>query len=717
MAQRLTLLLAALLLISSIAGTANSAALETRGATATAGNPFFEESTLPYGMPPFDRIESAHFLPAFEDGMSSHLAEIERIATNTAAPTFANTIVAMERAGQLLDRVGRVFSNLNGAHTNDELQEIQKTIAPQLAAHNSAIYLRGDLFARVRALHEQRHDLGLDAESQRVLERYHTDFVRAGANLDEAGKERMREINAELAALQTAFGQNIRAETIASAVVVDSREELAGLSEAQIKAAAAAAAARDLEGRFVLTLQNTTIQPILGSLEDRALRERIHRASVSRGARDNDHDNRPIVLRIAALRAEQAQLRGYPETATFILEDQTAQTPAAVNDMLAQLAPAALANAKREAAEIQELIKADGHDFELQAWDWAHYAEKVRKQRYALDDAQLKPYFELENVLQNGVFYAAERLFGMKLVERTDLPVYHPDVRVWEVLDKDGSPLGLFFGDFWARESKRGGAWMNQYVLQSDLLDALPVVGNHQNIPKPPAGEPTLMTFREVETMFHEFGHALHGLFSDVRYPRFGGTTVPRDFVEFPSQVNEMWAFWPEVLSNYARHHETGEPIPQELLDKVLAAQQFNQGYRTTEYVAASILDQAWHQLPAGDVPDDVAAFEAAALREAGLDYEPIPPRYLSTYFSHVFSGGYAAAYYAYIWSEVLDADSVEWFKENGGLTRENGDRLRRYILSRGGSKDAMELYRQFTGRDPSIEPLLARRGLIDDEL
>jgi peptidyl-dipeptidase Dcp len=717
MAPRLTLLLAALFLVSNIAGNATATATETRGAMDSAANPFLEENTLPYGMPPFDRIEPAHFLPAFTEGMARHLAEIERIATSGDAPTFANTIAAMERSGQLLDRVGRVFSNLNGAHTNDELQEIQKTVAPQLAAHSSAIYLNGDLYARMRAIYQQRQDLGLDAESLRVLERYHTDFVRAGANLDEAGKARMREINAELAALRTAFGQNVLAETIASAVVVDSREELAGLSAAQIKSAAEAAAARDLDGKYVLTLQNTTIQPILGSLENRALRERIHRASVSRGARDNDHDNRPIVLRIAALRAERAQLLGYLDPATYVLEDQTAQTPAAVNAMLAQLAPAALANAKREAAEIQELIHADGHDFAVQAWDWAFYAEKVRKQRYALDDAQLKPYFELESVLHNGVFYAAERLFGMTLVERPDLPVYHPDVRVWEVFDKDGSPLGLFFGDFWARESKRGGAWMNQYVLQSGLLGALPVVGNHQNIPKPPAGEPTLMTFREVETMFHEFGHALHGLFSDVRYPRFAGTTVPRDFVEYPSQIYEMWAFWPEVLANYARHHATGEPIPQELLDKVMDAQQFNQGYRTTEYVAASILDQAWHQLPAGVVPDDVAAFEVAVLREAGLDYAPIPPRYLSTYFSHVFSGGYGAAYYAYIWSEVLDADSVEWFKENGGLTRENGERLRRYILSRGGSKDAMELYRQFTGRDPAIEPLLARRGLLDDQL
>jgi len=690
MAQRLTCLLAVCVFTLTLAGLENSTASEMRSTMDATANPFFEKSPLPYGMPPFDRIEADHFLPAFTEGMVRKLAEVERIAGQAAAPTFANTIEAMERSGRLLDRVERTFSNLNSAHTSAQLQDIQKAVAPQLAAHRDAIFLNGDLFERVRVLYEQRHDLGLDTEVVRLLERYHTDFVRAGANLDEASKARLKEINAELASLSTAFGQNVLAETIDSAVVVDSREELAGLSANQIKSAAAAAEDRGLSGKYVLTLQNTTIQPILQSLENRALRERIHRASVERGARGNDHDNRPVVLRMTALRAELARLLGYPDYATYVLEDQTAKTTAAVNGMLAQLAPAALQNARREAADIQAVIEAEGGDFEVQPWDWAFYSEKVRQQLYALDDAELKPYFELESVLHNGVFHAANRLFGVTFTERPDLPVYHPDVRVWEVFDADGSPLGLFLGDFWARESKRGGAWMNQYVLQSNLLGNVPVVGNHQNIPKPPAGEPTLMTFREVTTMFHEFGHAVHGLFSDVRYPRFGGTTVPRDFVEYPSQIMEMWAFWPEVLANYARHHATGEPLPQDLLDRVLAAQQFNMGFVTTEYVAAAILDQAWHQLTPGLIPADVHAFEAEAMAAAGLDFGPIPPRYRSTYFSHVFAGGYAAGYYAYIWSEVLDADSVDWFKDNGGLTRINGDRLRHTVLSQGGSQDAM---------------------------
>lgn len=677
-------------------------------------NPLLEESSLPYGLPPFDRIADEHFLPAFAAGMQQQRDEVARIAAQKSPPSFANTLEALEKSGRLLDRVTRVFNNLNAAHTNEALQDIQKTVAPQLAAHKDAVFLDRALYARVRDLYERRDDLVLDPESRRLLERYHTDFVRAGADLPAASQERLRAINAELAALSAAFGQNVLAETNAAAVIVDRSEDLAGLTPVEIKSAAEAAAARGHEGRYLLALQNTTAQPILKTLADRALRERVHRASVERCARDNAHDNRPLVARIAALRAEQAGLLGYANQAAYVLEDQTARTIEAVNGLLAQLAPAALANAKREAAQIRALIAAEGGGFDLAPWDWAYYAEKVRAVRYALDDAQLKPYFELESVLYNGVFFAAERLFGLRFERRNDLPVYHPDVRVWEVFDADGSPLGLLLGDYWARDSKRGGAWMNQYVLQSGLLEDRPVVGVHQNIPKPPAGESTLLTFREVETMFHEFGHALHGLFSDVRYPRFGGTTVPRDFVEFPPQINEMWAFWPEVLANYARHHQTGEPLPPELRDRILAAQQFNQGFATTEYVAAAILDQAWHQLADGAAPADALAFEAQALAAAGLDYGPIPPRYRSTYFSHVFAGGYAAGYYAYVWSEVLDADAVEWFKQNGGLTRENGDRLRRCVLARGGSAEPMDLYRQFAGRDPSLAPLLARRGLSE---
>ena len=503
-------------------------------------------------------------------------------------------------------------------------------------------------------------------------------------------------------------------EVNAAAVAVATREALAGLSESEIAAAAAAAADEDLDGQFLIALRNTSGQPPLASLENRELRRRVMEASLARGSQGGEFDNRPVVARIAALRAERAALLGYPNHAAYSLERQTARTVSAVNDRLASLAPAAVANARREAADLQAIAAAGGHDHEVAAWDWAFYTEQVRAERYAFDAAALRPYFEIDNVLQNGVFHAASRLYGLTFRERTDLPVYHPDVRVFDVIDAGGEPLALFLADYYARPSKRGGAWMSSFVSQSDLLGTQPVVANCLNIPQPPAGEPTLLTFDEVETMFHEFGHALHAFFSAVRYPYFSGTAVPRDFVEYPSQVNEMWATWPEVLRNYAVHHETGEPMPAELLDKVLASETFNQGFATTEYLAASLLDQAWHQLPAGAVPDadGVTAFEADALVQAGVALETVPPRYRSTYFSHIWSSGYSAGYYSYIWAEVLDADTVEWFRESGGLRRENGDHFRRLLLSRGGSQDAMELYRAFRGREPDIAPLLARRGL-----
>jgi peptidyl-dipeptidase Dcp len=680
-----------------------------------ARNPFFTPSALPYGMPPFDLISDDHYLPAYQRGMAEQLEEIEGIANDPEPASFENTLVAMERSGQLLDRVHRVFANLNSAHTNPRMQEVQQTVAPQLAAHNDAIFLNGPLFERVEALYRQRGDLGLDAESQRLIERYHTDFVRAGARLSADDQQKLRELNQELASLSTTFQQNVLQESINSAVLVDDAAELDGFTDSQVRAAADAAKARGHEGKYLISLQNTTGQPPLGTLTNRALRQRIHEASVNRGARDNEHDNRPVVARMAAARAERAALLGYPNHAAFVLENETAGSVQAVNDMLAGIAPAAVANAKQEAADIQALIDAQGGDFELRAWDWDFYAEQVKQARYDLDESELRNYFEMERVLHDGIFYAANRLFGLSFKPRPDLPLYHPDARAWEVFEEDGTPLGLFIGDFWARDSKRGGAWMNAYVLQSGLFGTQAVVGNHQNVPKPPEGEPTLMTFREVETMFHEFGHAVHGLFSNVRYPKFSGTSVPRDFVEFPSQVYEMWAAWPEVLANYAKHHETGEPLPTELLERALDAQQFNEGYRTTEYVAASLLDQAWHQRAHGEVPSDVIGFEARTLAATGMDFKPVPPRYRSTYFSHAFAGGYHAAYYAYIWSEVLDADAVEWFKENGGLKRENGEHFRATLLSRGGSQDAMDLYREFAGREPSNEPLLQRRGLIDD--
>ena len=523
----------------------------------------------------------------------------------------------------------------------------------------------------------------------------------------------MQEINAELATLQTRFSQNVLSEVNAAAIIVETREELAGLSEDQIEAAAEAADARDLNGKYVLALLNTSGQPALASLEIRELRERIMSASLLRGTSGGEFDNREVVSRMATLRAERAGLLGYPNHAAYVLEEETAQTVGAVDERLASLVPPAVANVRREVADLETVASADGVD-KVTAWDWAYYTEKLRADRFDFDATELRPYLEMGNVIENGVFFAANRLYGLSFEERPDLPTYHPDVRVWEVFDVDGSPLGLFLGDYYARPSKRGGAWMNAYVSQSRLLGTQPVIANHTNVPKPPEGEPTLLTFDEVETMFHEFGHTLHALLSDVRFPYFSGTSVPRDFVEYPSQVNEMWATWPEVLKNYARHHETGEPMPSELLDKVLETESFNQGFATAEYLAASLLDQAWHQLTSTDVPaaGDVVAFEAAALEDAGVALDAVPPRYRSTYFSHIWSSGYSAGYYAYIWSEVLDADSVEWFRENGGLTRENGDHFRRTLLSKGGSQDAMALFREFRGAEPDIGPLLVRRGL-----
>ncbi len=679
-----------------------------------ADNPFFVESPLPHQLPPFDRIDDAHYAPAFERGMADQIAEIEAIAESAEPPTFDNTIVALERSGQLLNRVAATFFALSSADTNDAINAIRNEMAPRLAAHTDRMLLDAGLFARVEALYEQRAELDLDDESRRLVEEYYVDFVRAGARLSDAEKERMQEINARLAALSSRFTQNVLDEVNASAVVVESRDDLAGLSEGQVAAAVAAAEARDLEGRYVIPLLNTSGQPALASLEDRGLRERIMRTSLTRGSQGGEYDNRGVITEMARLRAERAAMIGYPNHAAYILERQTARTVDAVNERLASLAPPAVANAEREAADLQAMAAEEGADLELAAWDWSYYTEKVRAERYAFDESQLRPYFEMDNVLENGVFFAANRLYGLTFTERPELPVYHPDIRVWEVFDAGGEALGLFLADFYARPSKRGGAWMNAYVSQSHLLGTSPVVGNHLNVPKPPEGEPTLLTFDEVTTMFHEFGHALHGFFSDVRYPYFAGTSVPRDFVEYPSQVNEMWATWPEVLRNYAVHHETGEPMPADLLDKVLATQQFNQGFATTEYLAASLLDQAWHQLTADEVPDaaGVEAFEAAALEAAGVALATVPPRYRSTYFSHIWSSGYSAGYYSYIWSEVLDADSVEWFKENGGLLRENGDHFRRTLLSRGGSVEALDLFRAFRGADPDIGPLLVRRGL-----
>lgn len=676
-------------------------------------NPFFAESGLPYGMPAFDRIKDEHYVPAFERGMAEEMAEIDAIATNTEAASFDNTVVAMERSGQMLNRTRRVFGAMISANTNDKLNEIQTLMAPKFSAHNDAILLNRALFTRLDTLYQGRADLGLDAESLRLLERYHTDFVRAGAQLSEEQKIRLREINTERAELTTAFSQNVLNEVNDSAVVVKSREELAGLSASAIESAANEAVERGLEGQYVITLRNTTQQPALTSLKNRDLRRRIQETSAARGSRGNEYDNRDIVIRVLALRAERAALLGYDNHAAYVLEDTTARTVGAVNDMLGRLGPRAVANARREAADLQELINAtEAEPFELAAWDWLYYSNILRQQRYDFDADQLKPYFEINRVLQDGVFFFAERLYGVTFEERPNLPVYQEDVRVFEVF-LDGEALGLFLFDPYARESKRGGAWMNAYVSQSHLLKTQAVVANHLNVVKPPAGEVTLLTLGETNTMFHEFGHALHGLFSNVNYPRFSGTSVPRDFVEYPSQVHEMWATWPEVLAHYAVHYETGEPIPQDLLDRVIAAEKFNQGFAQTEYLAASIVDQTWHQLTAGQLPpaEALGEFEAQALVDSGMDFDLVPPRYSTPYFSHIM-GGYSAGYYSYIWSQVLDADSVKWFRENGGLKRENGDHFRETLLSKGGSQDAMQLFRDFRGAEPSIEPLLDRLGL-----
>jgi len=681
-------------------------------ADSTANNPLLVQSSLPYQFPPFDRIKNEHFAPGLERGMEEALKEVNAIAMRPESPSFENTVVALERSGQLLARVNRVFSNLASAHTNPDIQKIEKEMAPKLAAHRDAILLNPRLFARIQALHEKRDALGLDPESKRLLERYYLDFERAGAKLSEADKEKLKAFNAELATLSTAFAQNALKEVNASSVLLDDASALQGLSEDALKAAAAAAKAEGHEGKFVLRLQNTTSQAHLASLENRATRQKLFEASIARGNRGGEFDARSAVARLARLRSERAVLLGYENHSAYQLNEQTAKTVSAVNKLLADLAPRAVANARREAADMQALIDREGGDFQLAPWDWAFYAEKVRRRRYAFDESELRPYFEIQGVLKDGVFYAAGRLYGLSFKERNDLPAYQEDVRIFEVSDTDGQPLALFIADLYARSSKRGGAWMNAYVPQAGLFGAKPVVAIHLNVSKPIRGQPTLLTWDEVRTMFHEFGHALHGMFSNVRYPRFSGTTVPRDFVEYPSQVNEMWASWPEVLKHYAKHHQTGEPIPAQLFEKVLAAEKFNQGFATTEYLAAALLDQAWHQLKPDEVPTDVLAFETAALKKAGVAFPPVPPRYRSTYFSHVFSGGYSAGYYSYLWSEVLDADSVEWFKQNGGLIRANGDHFRRTLLSRGGSQEEMTMFRNFRGADPDIRPLLKRRGL-----
>jgi peptidyl-dipeptidase Dcp len=685
-----------------------------------AENPFSHPSGLPYQMPPFDRISNADYRPGFEEGMRQQRAEVRRIVDNPLPPDFENTIIALERSGLMLNRVSSVFFNLNASNTDPEMEAIDSEIAPKLQAHEDAIYLDPALFARVDAVYQQRTAAHLDPESLQLLNRYYIEFVRAGARLGAADKARLRDINGELSSLTTLFKQNVLKATKSGAVVVDDVAELDGLSAVQVGAAAAAGQARGLTGKWVIALQNTTNQPPLAQLTNRALRERIYRASQARaGGADADCDNTPIIAKIVRLRAERAALLGYPNHASYQLEDESAGNPEAVHKILTDLAPVALGRARQDAADMQQLIDSEAAirhtaSFELQPWDWEFYSEKLRTARFDFEQAQVKPYFELEHVLRDGVFYAAQELYGLSFRERHDLPVYHPDVRVFEVFDADGAPLALFLGDFFARDNKQGGAWMNNFVRQSKLFALKPVVANNTNIPKPQPGQPTLLSFEEVITLFHEFGHAIHGILSNVNYAMLSGTALPRDFVEYPSQYNEMWAREPAVLAHYARHYQTGEPMPQDLLAKVLAAQKFDQGYATTEYLAAALLDQSWHRITVEQAPGaaDVARFEAAALKANGVDYPIIPPRYNSTYFMHIFAGGYSAGYYAYLWSEVLARDTGQWMHERGGLTRANGDRLRQEVLSRGRSADPQTMFRNFYGGPPDIGPLLEYRGL-----
>jgi peptidyl-dipeptidase Dcp len=687
-----------------------------------AQNPFAAASELLHALPPFDLIREEHFEPAFVEGMAQQRAEAAAIAADPGLPSIENTLDPLERSGALLTRVSQVFFNLIGSVTTDGLRAVEEAVMPALSAHHDAILMDAQLFARVRALYEQRASLGLDTEQERLLERWYLDQTRAGAGLSPADQERLRAINQELSSLGTAFRNHLQQDTNDLAVQVDSIEDLAGMTPDAVQACAEAAAARGLSG-YLITLVLPTGQPALAVLRDRALRERLHRAAVSRGRRGNEHDTRQTLTRMVVLRAERARLLGFADHAAYAVADQTAGSVESVMTLLTSMVEPAVENARAEAEELTAAMHADGVTGELQAWDWAYYAEIVAQQRFSRDSAALRPWFDLTRVVRDGIFAAAEQLYGLQFVRRDDLPAYHPDVQVYEVLetlaDGGAAPVvsrGLFLADWYARDSKRGGAWMSSFVDQAHLLDAAPVVVINLNVPRPPAGHPALLTLDEVITVFHEFGHVLHGLLSDVRYPRLSGTNVPRDFVEFPSQVNEMWAWWPQLLAQYARHHETGEPLPDDVLAGLLAAQSYGQGFATAEILAAMLLDQAWHQRTADDqeiAVDDVDAFEQAALERHGLALPQIPPRYGSTYFAHIFAGGYSAAYYSYLWSEVLDADAVEWFVESGGLQRAPGEAFRRELLSKGGAVDPMTAFQAFRGRPPRVEPLLERRGLL----
>ncbi len=674
--------------------------------------PYFTVSKLPFDAPQFDKIKDSDFKPAFEEGMEENLAEIEKIADNPEPATFENTLVALEKSGQLLRSVSLIFNALTSANTDSVLQQLQEEIAPKLAAHRDAIYLNEKLFERVKSIYEKRNELKLDNESEKLITYYYDHFVHAGAKLSSEDKSKLKKLNEEEAALIAKFINMLLAATKNGALVVNDKSELAGLTDAELKAASQSADERGLTGKWVIALQNTTQQPSLTSLDNRQTRKKLFENSWNRTEQNDKNDTRSVIKRIAEIRVEKAALLGFTNYAGWVLEDQMAKTPEAVEKFLTGLVPATVASEQKEAADIQAFMKQSGQNIKLEPWDWNYYADKLRKEKFNLDDSQIKPYFVLENVLQKGIFYAAHELYGITFKELHDIPVYQQDVRVFEVFDKDGSPLALFYGDFFKRDNKGGGAWMDNFVLQSKLLGTKPVVYNVTNFIKPAPGQPALLSYDDVTTMFHEFGHALHGIFADQQYPSISGTYVPRDFVEFPSQFNEHWALYPKVLKNYAIHYKTGKPMPQELADKLKQAQLFNQGYDFTEILEAAALDMAWHTLSAGDAVKNTDEFEISSLKKDSLYIPEVPSRYRSSYFMHIWGHDYAAGYYAYLWSEMLDDDAFDWFEKNGGLTRENGDRFRNMILSRGATEDYGKIFREFTGHDPNLEPMLKDRGL-----
>jgi peptidyl-dipeptidase Dcp len=675
-------------------------------------NPFAKKSALPFQAPAFDKITDADFQPAMEDGMRLHLAEIEKIANNPAPPTFQNTIVAMEKAGQMLARVQMVFSCLAGANTDDTLQKTQEALAPELAAHYDAINLNAKLFKRVEAIYAKRDHLKLGAEAKRLVEVDYQAFVKAGAKLSEADKASLKKLNSEESTLEAQYNNKLLAAAKEGALVISDKAQLAGLSDAEIAAAAQAAKDRKLDGKWVIVLQNTTQQPDLQDLSDRATREALFNASWNRAEKGDANDTRAIIERLAQLRAEKAKLLGFPNFAAWQLSDQMAKTPEAALKFLRALVPAATARATAESKDIQALIDSQKGGFQVQAWDWERYAEQVRQAKYDLDESQVKPYFELDRVLRDGVFYAANQLYGLTFKERHDLPVYQKDVRTFEVFDKDGKHLALFYCDYFKRDNKNGGAWMDILVGQSRLLGSQPVVYNVCNFTKPEEGQPALLSFDDVVTMFHEFGHALHGMFASQEYPSLSGTNTARDFVEFPSQFNEHWATDPKVFAHYARNYQTGAAMPQALVDKLKKSGKFNKGYDMTELIAAALLDMEWHSLPADAPKQDADKFEMDALTKDKINLSFVPPRYRSSYFLHIWSNGYSAGYYAYPWTQMLCDDAFAWFQEHGGLTRKNGDTFRKMILSRGNTEDLGKMFRDFRGADPSVEPMLENRGL-----